>query len=115
MLEETLMDKLLDMEKHSRGWVEQNLYEPLVARSESLSQFNNLTCNLCLVVGIIEVCMYVIIFSTITSALLDFVILYQRSNVLWFNVSSGSWRMVPNVKFNCMCVNQYPNIKYLCK
>ncbi len=48
------MDKLLDMEKHSRGWVEQNLYEPLVARSESLSQFNNLTCNLCLVVGIIE-------------------------------------------------------------
>jgi hypothetical protein len=48
------MDKLLDMEKHSRGWVEQYLYEQLVARSELLSQLNNSTCNLCLVVGIIE-------------------------------------------------------------
>jgi hypothetical protein len=31
-----------------------HLYEQLVARSELLSQLNNSTCNLCLVVGIIE-------------------------------------------------------------
>lgn len=43
MIEETPMDKLLDIKKHSRGWVEQYLYEPLVARSESLSQLDNST------------------------------------------------------------------------
>lgn len=48
------MDKLLDMEKHSRDWIEQYLCEPLVARSKLLSQLDNSTCNLYLVVGIIE-------------------------------------------------------------